>query len=97
MLCWRLFWKLEIKEKKIINGTNKCINSWGGDSENKYEYNNKFYNNCSNGFLNDKKCKCELKQCKSECPPVLYLEVYALNVMKVIIKLIMNYWLLEYM
>jgi len=37
-----------------------------------YEYNNKCYKNCSNGFLNDKECKCELDQCLVCPPPALY-------------------------
>ena len=61
---------MEIKAKKIISGTNECIDNCSDDPEYKYEYNYKCYKNCSNGFLNDNKCKCELTQCNNECPPV---------------------------
>ena len=63
-----MFWKLEIKTKKIINGTNTCIDRCSDDPEYKYEYNKKCYKNCSNGFLSDKECKCKLVQCLL-CPP----------------------------
>ena len=59
----------EIKQKKIINNTNECIDSCDNSTQYKYEYNGKCYENCSNGFLYDNysniinKCKCELDKC----------------------------------
>ena len=56
-------WKL--KQKKIINDTNECIESCENSLHYKYEYNGKCYKNCSSGYLYDEnnsiinKCKCE--------------------------------------
>ena len=66
-------WKL--KQKKIINNINECIDSCDNSTQYKYEYNGKCYENCSNGFLYDNnsniinKCKCELDKCLM-CPQV---------------------------
>ena len=63
------------KQKKIINDTNECIESCDDSPKYIYEYNEKCYENCSNGFLDDEnnnkmnKCKCELENCL-ECPNV---------------------------
>ena len=74
--CYTIYcgenWKS--KQKKIINDTNKCIESCDNSSQYIYEYNGKCYENCLNGFLYDEnnktnKCKCELDQCL-ECPNV---------------------------
>ena len=73
------------KQKKIINNTNKCINSCENSNQYKYEYNGKCYETCSNGFLYDEnnnkldKCKCELDKCLT-CPNVAQIEVCVLNV-----------------
>ena len=59
------------KQKKIINGTNTCIDNCKNNSL--YEYNGKCYDNCPNNsfvYYNDSnKCKCELEECLI-CPPV---------------------------
>ena len=60
-------WKL--KQKKIINNTNECIESCNISNKYKYEYNGNCVENCPNGILNDdnnkilNKCKCELDKC----------------------------------
>ena len=57
------------KQKKLINNTNQCIESCDNNSQYQYEYNEKCYENCSNGFIYDEnnkkthKCKCELDKC----------------------------------
>jgi len=65
-------WKL--KQIKIINNINECINKCNDSDIYKYEYNGKCYENCTNGFLYDDndstiKCKCELEKCLV-CPQV---------------------------
>ena len=66
-------WKL--KQKKIINNTNECIDNCNDSSLYNYEYNGKCYESCEKGYLNDNnnnqmnKCKCELDKCLS-CPNV---------------------------
>ena len=62
------------KQKKIIKENGICVDNCYESDNNKYEYNLKCYNNCTNGYLKDNnntinKCKCELEQCKL-CPPV---------------------------
>ena len=59
------------KQKKIINNTNKCFESYDNSTQYKYEYNGKCVDNCPNGVLyNDSnKCKCELEKCLL-CPQV---------------------------
>ena len=60
-------WKL--KQKKIINNNNECIESCDKSTQYQYEYNGKCYDNCSQGFLYDKnnnkmnRCKCKLDEC----------------------------------
>ena len=80
-------WKL--KQKKIINGTNQCINNCS--DSNLYEYNGKCYSNCQNEYYYDNnnyiKCKCELEKCR-ECPNV------ALN-KKLCTKCNVNYYPIE--
>ena len=53
-------WKL--KQKKIIYETAQCIENCQNNEKYKYEYNNKCYQNCSQGYLfyDNNKCKCEL-------------------------------------
>ena len=60
-------WKT--KQKKIINNSDECIESCQIKQQYKYEYNGKCYEQCSNGFLDDNKCKCELDKCLL-CPQV---------------------------
>ena len=66
-------WKL--KQKKIINTNNGCVDNCDVFPNYKYEYNGKCLENCSNGFLIDNNniaidiCKCELEQCLL-CPSV---------------------------
>ena len=54
-----------LKNKKCV--VKECTNEW------KYEYNNTYYENCSNGFIydenNNQLCKCELNKCLL-CPKV---------------------------
>ena len=64
------------KQKKLINNNNyQCFESCKNTAKNKYEYNGKCYENCTNGFLYDEnknqidKCKCELEKCLL-CPNV---------------------------
>ena len=61
-------WKL--KQKKLINNNNICIDNCYNDTIYKYEYNGKWYeyngrcyNNCINGYINNTICKCELEKC----------------------------------
>ena len=54
-------WKL--KQKKLINNNNICIDNCYNDTIYKYEYNGKCYNNCINGYINNTICKCELEKC----------------------------------
>ena len=60
-------WKF--KQKKLIYNNNQCIESCNINSEYKYEYNGKCYDNCEKGYLYDEnnnklnKCKCELEEC----------------------------------
>ena len=60
---------LILKQKKIINDNNECIDDCENSEIYKYEYNGKCYDNCTNGFLYDynnnllNKCKCELDKC----------------------------------
>ena len=57
------------KQKKIVTTTGKCVNSCDEETQYKYEYNSKCYDNCQNGFLVDNnniainKCKCFLEKC----------------------------------
>ena len=62
-------WKL--KQKRIINNTNECIQSCDNTIQYKYEYNLKCYENCPNGVLAEEKnkCKYELDKCYT-CPNV---------------------------
>ena len=53
-------WKL--KQKKIISETEQCVDNCS-ISEYPYEYNGKCYKNCSKGFIDDSKCKCENDKC----------------------------------
>ena len=61
------------KQKKIIYENGSCTDSCG--IINKYEYNDKCYENCSNGYFIDendnstKYCKCELDKCLT-CPTI---------------------------
>ena len=64
------------KQKKLINNNNyRCFESCKNTAKNRYEYNGKCYENCTNGFLYDEnknqidKCKCELEKCLL-CPNV---------------------------
>ena len=52
------------KQKKLINGTNECIDNCGNELEYKYEYNNKCYQHCPYGnvSLSNNQCKCELNK-----------------------------------
>ena len=60
---------------KIINDTNKCIENCENSSLYHYEYNDKYYEKCQQGFLYDNnniqtdKCKCQLDECLI-CPNV---------------------------
>ena len=57
-------------QKKIIQGTNTCVDNCQNTLQYKYEYNGKCYENCSNGYILDNniyKCKCELEKCLT-CP-----------------------------
>ena len=56
-------------QNKLIEKTNVCIDKCESDSIHKYEYNGKCYKNCSHGFIDNNKCKCELEKCLI-CPPV---------------------------
>ena len=62
------------RRKMLIEETGTCVNSCSDDEIYKYEYNNKCYKNCINGFLEDdnKKCKCELEKCLICSPGALY-------------------------
>ena len=53
------------KQKKLINGTNECIDNCGNELEYKYEYNSKCYQHCPYGNINSSnyQCKCELNKC----------------------------------
>ena len=44
-------WKL--KQKKLINTNNECVESCDNNQQYKYEYNSKCYENCPQGFLYD--------------------------------------------
>ena len=56
-------------QKKLINGTNTCINSCNNSINYEFEFNGKCYNSCEYGFYYDKensqqkKCKCNLEKC----------------------------------
>ena len=69
-----MFRWLEIKQKKIIDCTNSCVEICD-ISEYQYEYNGKCYENFKNGVLisdtdlTTKECKCELEQ-SLLCPQV---------------------------
>ena len=56
-------WRLN--QKKLIIGTDKCIESCSNDNQNMIEYKGKCYNNClindDNKYLNI--CACKLEQC----------------------------------
>ena len=60
-------------QKKIIQGSNICIDNCQNNEQYKYEYNGKCYETCSNGYIlddsneNTYKCKCELEKCLT-CP-----------------------------
>ena len=52
MLCYRSLRRLEINKTKLINN-NECFERCDNNSQYKYEYNGRCYENCSKGFLND--------------------------------------------
>ena len=64
-----------LKQKKIIDIDNSCVDSCSTNINYKYEYNGKCYNTCKNGYIISNnnfptnKCKCELEKCLS-CPQV---------------------------
>ena len=68
MLCYRSLRRLEIDKTKLINN-NECFESCDNNSQYKYEYNGRWYENCSKGILYDEhnnqlnKWKCELDKC----------------------------------
>ena len=57
-------------QKKLIEGTNTCIDSCYNNKDYEFEFNGKCYNSCEYGFYNDKdnpeqkKCKCNLDKCR---------------------------------
>ena len=52
------------KQKKLSNkDPNECFDDCRNSSTYKYEYMDECYSNCSNGYLNDYQCKCELEKC----------------------------------
>ena len=58
-------WDWRLKQKKLIDKENKCINSCSNDSQYIYEYSGKCYDNCLIN-INEKSlniCECELEQC----------------------------------
>ena len=69
--CYTIYcsddWKQH--QKKLIEGTKKCVDSCKNDGDKKYELNNICYDKCNYGFFLDKKdseqkiCKCNLEQC----------------------------------
>ena len=72
-------WKL--KQKKLINTNNECVESCDNNQQYKYEYNSKCYENCPQGFLYDgnnfemNKCKCEIEKCLTCSNLALELEL----------------------
>ena len=51
MFYYRLFRRLEIKSKKIVNKTNICIDYNDNYIQYLYEFKGKYYDSCSNGNL----------------------------------------------
>ena len=62
-------WRSRQKKLIYINNDITCSQNCETNSEYKYEYNGKCYNQCPNGYLYDQnnnkmnKCKCELEEC----------------------------------
>ena len=53
----------ESQQKKIIDGSNECIDECYKHESNKFEYNGKCYKDCQSGVTDDNICKCELEMC----------------------------------
>ena len=54
------------KQKKLINGTEECIDNCENHTTNKLEYNGKCYQHCPYGNItinSTNQCKCELNKC----------------------------------
>ena len=69
MSYWRLFNNWKLKQKKLFEGSNECINKCS--DKYLYEYNGKYVSQLPNGYFNDDnnviKCKCQLEKCFA-CP-----------------------------
>ena len=53
------------KQKKLIDGTNGCVDNCSNHTTNKFEYNDKCYQQCPYGnvSLSNNQCRCELNKC----------------------------------
>ena len=69
MFYYRLFRRLEIKSKKIVNKTNICIDYNDNYIQYLYEFKEKYYDSCSNGNLINnhaiKSCECDEEKCQN--------------------------------
>ena len=61
-------WRLSYK-KIVANNSYACIDNCNKDLKYKYEYNGMCYENCTSEYLDNNKCKCQLKECL-ECPKI---------------------------
>ena len=52
-----------IKQKKLNTKTSECIANCKDAQKYKYELNNRCYNTCTYGILNNERCKCENENC----------------------------------
>ena len=86
-------WKL--KQKKIINNNNKCIDSCNNSTLYKYEYNGKCYENCNYYYYldNDKNFHCTFNSsCPKEYPKLAdnNKECFQNNISEIIKNLLNN-------